>query len=219
MATTLKQQTVSGVKWLVAIAALIICVNILDQIFNQPSWQIHRLFDMDREANFSSWFSSLLWLIAAYSAYMCYRTAKSRGLSCWIWPIVSIALLYLSCDEGAQLHEYLGTFINKHFLHWHMPKMNWIIILAPAILAVTVFFIITLRKTLADSRKAALLMASGLALLILGSIALESTAINDLCKEGTRLYGIEVILEESLEMFGAILILSGLIEHRRLLSS
>ena len=51
------------------IVGFIIFLNIINALFNKPSWQINRFINVDEEANFSAWFSGMILAIASFFAY------------------------------------------------------------------------------------------------------------------------------------------------------
>lgn len=207
------------IKWLVIIIAVIILINIVDELLGNPSWQITRLFGVGLESNFSTWFSSILWAIAAYMAYQCHRTAKSKNLISKAWTIVSLFLIFLSCDETAMMHESFADFFNKYFFKLHLGTI-WVIFFAPFILLVILYFVITLPKYLIGSKKAAILLLVGLGLFIFGSMILEQTITFTFYKNlPLLLRTIRDISEESFEMFGALFIIMGLMSHQKVLAS
>lgn len=199
------------IKILIAIAILIACINIIDRVFNEPSWQIHRLFDMDAENNFTVWFTSLLWIIAAYLAYRIYQIQKAK-----IWLVVSMSFLFFSCDETASMHEYFSLFVDRHFFKMNLNSY-WTIVFAPLIIPIGVIIILLLRKHLLGSKKAIKFLSFGVGLFILGSMILEQGCNLEFYESSNLFKWIEIILEETFEMLGAILIIKGLIEHRNFL--
>lgn len=204
------------IRSLIIVTVTLIFLNIINMLFGGPSWEIDRFINMDFEMNFPTWFSSLIWAIAAFMAYKCYEIAKIKGSSAKIWGIVSFTLLFLSLDEVATIHEHLGKFINRHSFDLDISASP-VVFLGPIALFIMIVFIITLRRHLKGSKQAARLLLIGLGLVALGALALEHTLNFIPYKQLGSLRTVEVIFEESLEMFGAILIIAGLVEHRKFL--
>lgn len=213
--TSLKKQTISGTKWLTLIAIIIIASNIINIMLGEPSWQITRLIDLDAESNIPTWFSSVLLFIAAFFAYRCSLLAKTRQNGKTIWQILSLGLLAMSCDEVAAIHEHLGQTINKYFFHLNNLKSEWVVFVAPFIILVilTVFIKLRYYLNLSGSSVALRFLTLGLIVYVFGSIIVEFTGNFFNYENSKLLYATELIIEESSEMFGAILIIRGLLEH------
>lgn len=67
-----------------------------------------KLFDMDAEANVTTWWSAML-LAAVGVAAIIVAASHGRGSrQLWAWAIVGLGFLFLSMDEVAQIHEEVG---------------------------------------------------------------------------------------------------------------
>jgi hypothetical protein len=199
------------IRWLIIITAGIIFINITSELIGNPSWQIQRLFDVGRDSNIPTWFSSILLAIAAYFAYKCSTLTKVGKKT---WAFLSLGLLVMSCDEVAMMHENFGEIVNKYIFKLDgFHQTVWPIVLGPFILFIMLIFVIKLRKHLQGSRKAIKWLSVGLVTYIVGAFFLE-VSINWLNHGSLEwLWIIEYILEESCEMFGIIFIIQGLIKH------
>lgn len=203
------------IHWLFTTTAVIVVLNIVNFSFNKPSWLLDTLINVNRESSFPTWFSSALWLIAAYLAYRCYRILTGNRASRRTLLFFSLLLLLFSCDEVASLHENSNAITSMHF---HFGK-NWVEALLPFILGASIFLAIRLYKTLNSHKKAMFLIFIGLGLVIFGAVILEYTIQIPSPLKTMMLYrNIEYILEEGFEMLGAILIIKGLQEHYKFLA-
>ena len=205
------------IKWSIFIVTALILLNIIDELIGHPSWQIERLINVGLEGNFPTWFSSMLLAIAAFLAYRCAIIVK-EGRS--LWGLLSLGLLFMSCDEVAQIHENLGNVLNKYlFRSSGIEHSAWVITLGPFVLLAFVIFAIKFKKYLRGSYKAMRALIIGAIVYIFGAFILESTI--NLLNHGNLewLWKIENILEEACELFGAIVILIGLNKHHEFLSS
>lgn len=198
------------VKYLIVIAITIVFLNIINLSFNKPSWLLDTLINVENESSISTWFASSLWIIAAYAGYKCYKISKADNIARKALLFFSLLLLLFSCDEVACLHENAGIVLVKHF---HFGK-GWVTALAPFILLVTVFLVINLYKALKTSKKAMLFIFIGLGMVIYGAVMLEYTITLPPLKYIILYRNIESVFEEALELFGAILIIRGLIEYQ-----
>jgi hypothetical protein len=199
------------VRWLVAIVIIIALLNIVNVLFGKPSWLFDTLFSVEQESSIPTWFASSVWLIAAYMSYKCYKISKADNIIAGkALLFFSLLLLLFSCDEIACLHENAGIVLVKHF---HFGK-GWVTALAPFIIVVTVFLIINLYKVLKSSKKAMFSIFIGLGMVIYGAVMLEYTISMPPLKYIILYRNIESIFEEVLEIFGAILIIRGLIDYQ-----
>lgn len=208
------------VKYLITITISVIFINIVSTLLNNPSWQIERMFDIRREANFSAWFSSMLLAIAAYYAYKCSTLIQTIKSGKRMWQLLSLGLLGMSCDEVAMIHEHLGELANKYFFKFDGIKhSSWVAIFGLPILLIIIVFILKFKQYLKDSNKAIKFLAIGASIYVFGAFFLESTLNFINYSKLAWLGKVENILEESSEMFGMIIIIMGLIEHRKYLST
>lgn len=218
--TGLKHQTFPSTKWLTLIAIIIIASNIINILLGEPSWQITRLIDLDAEANIPTWFSSILLFIAAFFAYHCSLLAKTRQNGKTIWQVLSVGLLVMSCDEVATIHERLGFVINKYIFRFPRPESHtWLLMIAPLAIIVILGICVRIKKYLKGSTKALRLLTIGVLVYFFGSIVLESTWMFLCSNHLDVLHRVEVILEESFEMIGVIIFISGLVEHNKFLNT
>jgi len=184
--------------------------NIFNQLLGSPFWPITRSIHLGFDDNIPAWYSSMLFLVAALVGFECSQVGKRFKLSgTWTFFIFSGLLALLSCDEIARLHETIGAFLGKSlgFLSPGVAKHTpWLLIGAPIVLGVFVGFFLLLKKSLAMVPGSLMVMGTGFALIIVGGVVLEST-INWLNHDELQwLWEAEIIVEESLEMIGTILI-------------
>ena len=204
------------IRTLVLTATGLIVIHVANELLGWPSWYIEKWFELDRESNFPTWFSSFLLTIAAYFAYRCFLVQREGGNGRRLWLLFSFGLLGMSCDEVAMIHENLGNMVNKRFFNLQSIKHSeWVVLLGPLVLFIIFIFVRKLKNYLQGSTKAINFLTAGALIYIFGAFILEST-INVIGNRGL-LYKIEFILEESFEMFGVILIIKGLIEHHKFL--
>ena len=135
----------------------------------------------------------------------------------------------LSLDEGAALHELLGTLLSLAFAHasdgtWlrdlaDFPSYYWILIYVPLVLPLAVFLVVSVAKRIGENRY--LLLAGGL-LYVSGALVLDylEGRYGDSDHTGLSIvlngqpYLLDIFLiEEMLEMFGVTLVLSAIVQH------
>lgn len=159
------------IRWLIIITAGIIFINIIGELIGNPSWQIQRLFNVGIESNLPTWFSSIILAIAACFAYKCSVLTKDGRKT---WRLLSLGLLFMSCDEVAMIHDNFGRVVNKYIFKLEgFQHSVWPIVLGPFILFVMLIFVIKLRKYLQGSRKAIKWLSVGLVTYIIGAFFIE----------------------------------------------
>lgn len=75
---------------------------------------IRRLFNITREDALASWFGSTLFFMTALTGWLicCLSSARPRRIRAG-WIIVASLLTYLAVDDGAEIHERVGTAFEK----------------------------------------------------------------------------------------------------------
>lgn len=212
------------IRWLFRIAGILIICHLLNRVAGTPSWQLERLFELGLEANIPTWFSSVLWAIAAVAAFGCSQLVILKSDKN-LWSLIALGLLTLSIDEVAQIHENIFRIINLFFpkaiqqqIISNFRATAWPIIASPFLVAVIIWLVVTLRRLLKGSSQAGLLLSLGFFTVVFGGWGLEITT--NFLNHGVLewVWSIENIFEESLEMIGAIVIISGLFAHQHVLA-
>ena len=207
------------------ITGIIVICHLLNLVLGYPSWQLERLFNLGYEANVPTWFSSILWAIGFVAAYQCAQLAHSK-LKQRLWILIALGFLAFSIDETAQIHENIFRIINmvfpksiQHEIFTHFKHSDWPVIASPFLVATLIGLSFTLKRLLKGSFRAATLLGFGFFMVVFGGWGLEITV--NFLNHGTLqwVWEIENVFEESLEMFGAITIISGLFAHQRVLQN
>ncbi|WP_293401732.1 hypothetical protein [Phenylobacterium sp.] len=172
---------------------------------------LFQLFDLDGENNIPTWYTSLLWAMAARMAWVAHRREPDLVIR-RSWILLGSVFLLLSLDEAASLHERLlglaGDTLQDAMGLEGSFYYGWVLLagmLAMLVAALLVPFVLRIRRDVA----ACLVVAA--ILFLSGSLGFEtiSSAVNlgwiaSIDRTGltwTRL----IILEELLEMTGPIL--------------
>lgn len=211
------------VQWMWTGAGLLALLHVLVVVILRPGLPVTRLFDLGSEQNLPTWFSSLIWGLAAASAWQCARheDGAQRGL----WAAVAAVLLLLSIDEVATIHERASRIIDtelpaslRHWIEAEFWATSWPVVLGPVVLGIVCWMFMAFRRLLRGSRNAMLLVGAGLACAVFGGMILEATTnlLNHTTLESV--WQVEKFLEECLEMTGGILVTTGILEHEGLLS-
>ena len=173
-------------------------------------------FHLDKERNFSTWFSGMLFLlfeIAAITAYYWEERLNRDGAGFRLpilWLGVALVGLWMSLDETTILHENLYWREVRHVsaefsVSWKYVT-QWQVLFAPAILVVLGYFALFFSNRFSLSSGARWNAFSGIGCWV---VALLLEGIRGTFKDGgAQWYFYQVLAEEILEMVGAILLMA-----------
>jgi len=174
---------------------------------------IARQLDPGREGNLPTWYASLQWALAA-GLLTVYASMPPPGLSRGVrLYLPALGALFLSLDESAALHEWLG-----HFSDILLPNETragtffwvtgiWMLVLIPLALLAGLLVARLLADHLRAAPRAARLFAGGAFLFVLGAGVLEMGA-NVVAESRLLLFGLG-IAEEVSELMGSSLVVWG----------
>ena len=163
------------------------------------------LFNMNHEISIPTWFSQVLLLTAAGVALVNGAVRRAQGKRYAIhWTIIAAILLFMSLDEGSQVHEIatkpLQNALNAHgsLLHY-----TWILAASALIVVVVAIFVRFWWRLPAQTR---VLTFAAAAVFITGAIGFEVLGgyVARSVSTGMKLVGVNM-LEETFEMLGATL--------------
>ncbi|MDA1369991.1 MAG: hypothetical protein O2971_04405 [Proteobacteria bacterium] len=179
---------------LLVVALLLIAIHTGLYLYNyqveELPWLLLQLFDLDEENNIPTWFSSFLLLNNAFVLYLI-TTAKATERR-YYWGMMAAGFFILAVDEVAGLHESFNTAIDS----------NWAIFGGILVLLVVLAFIPFL---LSLPRRLALLFILSGAGFVSGAIIVE--LLSEDMDSDSLAYMMAVMVEEGLEMLGALLFL------------
>jgi len=188
--------------------------------------QLGDLFDLDKEGNLPTWYSSFKFTCAAFAAVFCYRSEsdvvgeqvyKYR----WLWLAVAVLMLGMSAEETAQIHEtVVGWFMSsqegarlREAFQVGKPggSLLWGVLFAPVLIIIAAllgsFYIVRLKSY------RPLLFGGILAILLLGvSLVFETQEAKIaglagfISDEQWKHYRLLVGIEETLEQIAASLL-------------
>jgi len=192
---------------LVATDAALILLHLLTEL---------SLFDLDVEANLPSWYSSVKLLgVAILSA------ALASGEGRRVWALHALLFVGLSADEAASIHEGLARgLMELPMLSGLQERLTggdsfkngytWVWLFAPAIVAVSLFMLLSVLRRLRRRGGSGLAYAGGLGML-LTAVAFEAriTSFPEVTSwgaaEAARYRNLSTF-EECSELFGVSLI-------------
>ena len=187
---------------LLAVQAALALLNV-----GGPRW---RAVDLDQEHNLATWFQASLLVLVALLALRAFiievrtlgRAGRARaGAAAWL--VVAAAFAYLAADEALVIHEGLLTAELEARLGPGSPlrlTLTWLLVFLPAIVGGVAFLLAAFAARARLYPRLLLWGAAGL-LAWIGALTLEGTAKAFFLPR--NLYGLEVILEETLESLGS----------------
>ncbi len=178
--------------------------------------EIEVFVHLDGEANLPSWFSSTLWLVAAAlaGAVAASRAAGPTGLGRSWWGLAALCA-FLSLDEAAMVHERFGNRLGGAVSAGDVLYYNWLLYGIAAVAVAGLVFLPFLRA-LPRGTACRILLAG--AVFLSGAIGVEMlggasrAGAIDLI-QGRLAWGLELMVEEFLEMAGIILLIHALLHH------
>ena len=205
-----KQHAKTLFQLLIMIEVALVALYLMDHLFLLFS-KSHHIIDLDGEANFPSWFSSVqLFFIGFLLLLQLFKTPQLKNISLIFLSIIGLSFLFLSLDESISFHEKF----NFRFVHidW-LPRFKnnhglWI----PIYLAMIISFLFFSKHQISNVwkyyRKELTIFSTGMVLFLLGGVVLEIISYEYLrVNELSKAYLLEVAMEEGLEMIGATFML------------
>lgn len=205
---------------LVGVDVSLALVYLAESLLGSPSWTLHLLVDLDAEGTLAAWYTSAqlllagtLFLLLAASPGEARPQPLGEGVgAAGFLGLVGAALLFLSLDETASLHELMSLALRRfealpRFTGDHGLWVPFLLVGGAGLLAATAR---SWRLLWRNARGGTLLMGAGLAAGLLGAVGLEVVSYEVVRPAGAHTaYVLEVAAEEALEMLGATLLLVG----------
>lgn len=191
-----------------ALTLIIIHLAILGIYFyinNPKEFDFIRMFDLDMERNIPTLFSSILLLISAFLFYLLSKTAIDKKHRYWFG--LSMVFVFLAFDESAKIHEKLGDFTEKFIDASGYFYYPWFIGYGILVLLLGIVYI---RFFWNMERNVFLSFMLAAILFLTGAIGFDILGAKEASMHGedTILYCFYYTIEESLEMFGVIYLIS-----------
>jgi len=179
-------------------------------------------FHLDKERNLPTWFSGTLFLLFGCAALLALywetrRNAGGKNYFCFpqLWLVIAAAGAAMSLDEITILHENLFwkevRVVSSEMGGPWTHLAQWQLVFAPFLLVMFLFFLVFFINRFSVSTVARRWAIGGLGCWT-ASLLLESVRSSFLAG-GKHLYGIQVVLEEELEMAGAIFLLAAIVRY------
>ena len=108
-------RTLSWYLWLVC-CGLVVCDSVLTFHDVTGYYVFHRVFDMTREESIPNWYASILLFCIGLTSLLIYVVQRAKGVrraDASPWLFFSGFFTFLSMDDGAKIHERLGSFFRE----------------------------------------------------------------------------------------------------------
>ena len=205
------------VKFLSFIAILLIVIHItilaIYFIINDPEkFDFVRLFDLDMERNVPTLFSSAILLISAFLFYLLSKTSHERDKGNRKgWLGLSWIFVFLAFDESAKIHENIGDYTENFVEASGFLYYPWVISYGILVAILGAIYLPFFRRM---ERKVFYSFMFAAAIFLTGAIGLEMLGAAEASAHGddTMLYCFYYTIEESMEMFGVIYLISILLK-------
>lgn len=200
--------------FIVLIILILLHLIAMTVLYAQPETnlvKILKLFHLDEEANFPTYFSALLFIISSALLLFIGKSNSSSEINPKYWIVLSLIFLFFSIDEIVQLHEKLSNVIHQKLQIGGLLRFSWWIIYSVFIIAIFSFYVKFLAQL--PNRIKRIFLISAL-VFILGSIILEIVGVYIYSSENdtkTSSFYIISTIEEILEMIGLVIFIYGLL--------
>lgn len=192
---------------LLAMISLLAIINVLGLLhshfglFGERSLENSiNLFNMDREGNIPTLFSSFLIFLCAVIIYLIGKSMKESKEPYVGWFLMGWVFLFLSLDEGAQFHELLISMVRSRIETTGLFYFAWMIPYMMLVILFIIVFIPFLKRLPGETRN--LFILSG-AIFLLGAVGMEMLGGLRAEAFGEDIYyGWIATLEETFEMVG-----------------
>jgi hypothetical protein len=207
------------VAWMLAATIVILGIAcIVTQVvrirFNMRSVGLIAAFDMNREANVPTLFSTLLLLAVGFLLWVIARGKKEQsGDYYWHWKLLSIVFFYLAVDEAVGIHELLIVPLRTLLNAGGVLYFTWVIPGLAVVLGLGLYYLkFIMHLTTVDRFR---FVVAGV-MYVGGAIGVEMIGghyywMTNRAKDLN--YTLITTLEESLEMAGLTLFIFALLDH------
>jgi hypothetical protein len=128
------------VRGLFAVDLVLVALYALDRLVGQPSWFLSHFVDLNGEANLPTWASSCQLAGVAALLFLTLPRHERNSRSRRAIAALGLLLLFLSLDEVASIHEWLGVLSDRYLLGGARKGTSfartglWMVALVPAVI-------------------------------------------------------------------------------------
>ncbi len=205
------------VRFLSIIAIILITIHIIILIIyfiidDPKKFGYVQLFDLDMERNIPTIFSTIIMLISALLFYLLSKVSVEREKgNRGSWLGLSVIFTFLAFDEGTKIHEHIGDFTEKFVDASGILYYPWVLSYS---LLVLILGLVYLRFFWRMERKVFISFMLSAVIFLSGAIGFELLGATEASAHGTDTirYCIYYTIEEPLEIFGVIYLISILLK-------
>lgn len=196
--------------------AVLLCLHLLHTLSGPWPAPLPRLLDPNEETSIYTWLSVLMLGIAGLLMLdIGFRTPRSDRILHWGWIGVGLAVLAVSADEMLMIHEGVAVRLHEHFQWGGYLRFAWVV---PAILVVALGGLLALPflARLPSSTRGWMFAAA--VVFVVGAVGIEMIGgkLWDDGMEDSLAYALVSGTEEAFEGLGVLILLGGLLRHRRM---
>lgn len=130
---------------------------LLDATVNYGQWvgsrPIQRLFNMAREDSLANWFASVQELSVGLVLWLVFLTSRREGeWKALLWAGVAAFFTYMAIDDGAAIHERIGSAAKDAGVGGFYSSYRWQVVLGPLFGAVGFVILVFVRRELRETR-------------------------------------------------------------------
>lgn len=180
---------------------------------------IRNLLFPDAEGNVFVWYSTIILASVAVGFFVIALTARGAGRAIWRYVVLGALALALSADEAAYLHERLDIFAKELGIGVSFTY-QWLLIGIPIAIVVGLLVLWIARRLDRDLRwrliwAGIVFLAGAVGGELIGGV-IKKVELG-LAGDGLLLaYDAGILVEESLEILGAVLALRAVLKHLRI---
>jgi len=168
------------------------------------------MFDVVKESNIPTWFSSVLLLLCSLLLWIASRSEASPTAR--YWRALAVIFLVMSMDETAMLHERIGGALQELFGPGIFEDLGFVVPGAAIVLITAVVFLRFVLSLPAQTRR--LIILAG-ALYGMGACGMEAVSRGWAAQHSPALpqYALLASIEEALEFSGLLVFIHALTTH------
>lgn len=171
-----------------------------------------RLFDLNREANIPTWYSSLILFISACLLFFISYFKGKKDINQKFWKTLAFIFLFLSIDELSSIHEDFNNPVRSLFHLGGIFYWSWIV---PAILILVILFFYFFRFLISLPKNTRNLFVLSAIIFVGGAVGLEMIGglLYSKNMDNSLASKIENFFEEVMEMAGILIFIYSLLKY------
>ncbi len=171
-----------------------------------------RLFDLNKEANIPTWYSSLILFLSSCLLFFISYYKGNKDSNQKYWKVLAIIFLYLSVDESSSIHETLNNPV-RSLLHLSgIFYWSWIV---PAAFVLVILFFYFFRFLLSLPKHTRNLFLLSATIFVIGAMGLEMIGglLYSNQMDNSLASKTENFFEEVMEMAGVLIFIYSLLKY------